>query len=77
MTFSDAGPVSPGQIAQQILVHGLYCATDPARPAVNADGSPAAHGPVAAWPYWKTGMQNGYQGMWGRGRFSSPRPCHA
>jgi glycerol transport system substrate-binding protein len=70
MTFSEAGPV-PGQgaIAQQIFWYTAFTAglSKPGLPVVNADGTPKwrmAPGPHG--PYWKDGMQNGYQdvGSW-------------
>jgi glycerol transport system substrate-binding protein len=70
MTFSEAGPV-PGQgnIAQQIFWYTAFTAglSKPGLPVVNADGTPKwrmAPGPHG--PYWKEGMQNGYQdvGSW-------------
>ncbi|MEW9900511.1 ABC transporter substrate-binding protein [Chitinivorax sp. PXF-14] len=70
MTFSEAGPV-PGQgnIAQQIFWYTAFTKslTKPGLPVVNADGTPKwrmAPGPHG--PYWKDGMQNGYQdvGSW-------------
>jgi glycerol transport system substrate-binding protein len=69
MTFSEAGPVpGQGQIAQQIFWYTAFTASMAKAPAVNnADGSPKwrmAPGPHG--PYWKEGMQNGYQdvGSW-------------
>ena len=69
MTFSEAGPVpGQGQIAQQIFWYTAFTAGMSKAPAVNnADGSPKwrmAPGPHG--PYWKDGMQNGYQdvGSW-------------
>ena len=70
MTFSEAGPVpAQGQIAQQIFWYTAFTAgmTKPGLPVVNADGTPKwrmAPGPHG--PYWKDGMQNGYQdvGSW-------------
>jgi glycerol transport system substrate-binding protein len=70
MTFGEAGPVpAQGQIAQQIFWYTAFTAdmTKPGLPVVNADGTPKwrmAPGPVG--PYWKQGMQNGYQdvGSW-------------
>ncbi len=69
MTFSEAGPVpGQGQIAQQIFWYTAFTASMSKAPAVNnADGSPKwrmAPGPHG--PYWKEGMQNGYQdvGSW-------------
>ena len=70
MTFSDAGPVpGQGQIAQQIFWYTAFAAplTQPGTPAVNQDGSPKWRmAPSPHGPYWKTGMQNGYQdvGAW-------------
>ncbi len=69
MTFSDAGPVpAQGQVAQQIFWYTAFTAplTQPG-PTVNADGSPKWRmAPSPHGPYWKTGMQNGYQdvGSW-------------
>ena len=70
MTFGEAGPVpAQGQIAQQIFWYTAFTAdmTKPGLPVVNADGTPKwrmAPGPNG--PYWKQGMQNGYQdvGSW-------------
>ena len=70
MTFSEAGPVpAQGHIAQQIFWYSAFTAsmTKQGLPVVNADGSPKwrmAPGPHG--PYWKDGMQNGYQdvGSW-------------
>ncbi|MGB4347668.1 MAG: ABC transporter substrate-binding protein [Burkholderiaceae bacterium] len=69
MTFSEAGPVpGQGQIAQQVFWYTAFTASMSKAPAVNnADGSPKwrmAPGPHG--PYWKDGMQNGYQdvGSW-------------
>lgn len=70
MTFGEAGPVpAQGQIAQQIFWYTAFTAdmTKPGLPVVNADGAPKwrmAPGPNG--PYWKQGMQNGYQdvGSW-------------
>jgi glycerol transport system substrate-binding protein len=70
MTFSEAGPV-PGQgnIAQQIFWYTAFTAglSKTGLPVVNKDGTPKwrmAPGPHG--PYWKEGMQNGYQdvGSW-------------
>ncbi len=70
MTFSEAGPV-PGQgnIAQQVFWYTAFTKSlsNPSLPVVNKDGSPKwrmAPGPHG--PYWKDGMQNGYQdvGSW-------------
>jgi glycerol transport system substrate-binding protein len=69
MTFSEAGPVpGQGQIAQQVFWYTAFTASMSKAPAVNnANGSPKwrmAPGPHG--PYWKDGMQNGYQdvGSW-------------
>ena len=70
MTFSEAGPVpAQGQIAQQIFWYTAFTAgmTKQGLPVVNQDGTPKwrmAPGPHG--PYWKEGMQNGYQdvGSW-------------
>ena len=70
MTFGEAGPVpAQGQIAQQIFWYTVFTESmlAPGLPVVNADGSPKwrmAPGPNG--PYWKQGMQNGYQdvGSW-------------
>ncbi|HRL98535.1 MAG TPA: ABC transporter substrate-binding protein [Acidovorax sp.] len=70
MTFGEAGPVpAQGHIAQQAFWYTAFTAdmTKPGLPVVNADGTPKwrmAPGPVG--PYWKQGMQNGYQdvGSW-------------
>ncbi len=70
MTFSDAGPVpAQGQIAQQIFWYTAFTAplTQPGSEALNKDGSPKWRmAPSPHGPYWKTGMQNGYQdvGSW-------------
>jgi len=70
MTFGEAGPVpAQGQIAQQIFWYTAFTADmiKQGLPVVNADGTPKwrmAPGPNG--PYWKQGMQNGYQdvGSW-------------
>jgi len=70
MTFGESGPVpAQGQIAQQIFWYTAFTAdmTKPGLPVVNEDGTPKwrmAPGPNG--PYWKQGMQNGYQdvGSW-------------
>jgi glycerol transport system substrate-binding protein len=70
MTFNDAGPVpAQGQIAQQIFWYTAFTAslTQPGTEGVNKDGSPKWRmAPSPHGPYWKTGMQNGYQdvGAW-------------
>ncbi|OYU45265.1 MAG: ABC transporter substrate-binding protein [Burkholderiales bacterium PBB4] len=70
MTFSDAGPLpASGQIAQQIFWYTAFTAplTQAGTAAVNKDGSPKWRmAPSPHGPYWKTGMQNGYQdvGAW-------------
>ncbi len=70
MTFGEAGPVpAQGQIAQQIFWYTAFTAdmTKKGLPVMNEDGTPKwrmAPGPNG--PYWKDGMQNGYQdvGSW-------------
>jgi glycerol transport system substrate-binding protein len=70
MTFSEAGPVpARGEIAQQIFWYTAFTAdmTKPGLPVVNADGTPKWRmAPSPHGPYWKDGMQNGYQdvGSW-------------
>ena len=70
MTFGEAGPVpAQGQIAQQIFWYTAFTAdmTKPGLPVVNADGTPKRRmAPGPNGPYWKQGMQNGYQdvGSW-------------
>lgn len=70
MTFGEAGPVpAQGQIAQQVFWYTAFTAdmTKPGLPVVNADGSPKWRmAPNPYGPYWKQGMQNGYQdvGSW-------------
>lgn len=69
MTFSEAGPVpGQGEIAQQIFWYTAFTAPmTKAQAVINQDGTPKwrmAPGPHG--PYWKEGMQNGYQdvGSW-------------
>jgi glycerol transport system substrate-binding protein len=70
MTFSEAGPVpAQGQIAQQIFWYTAFTAamTEKGLPVVNPDGTPRWRmAPSPYGPYWKDGMQNGYQdvGSW-------------
>jgi glycerol transport system substrate-binding protein len=70
MTFSESGPVpAQGEIAQQIFWYTAFTAdmTRPGLPVVNADGTPKWRmAPSPHGPYWKDGMQNGYQdvGSW-------------
>src|SRR5687768_8274243 len=70
MTFSEAGPVpAQGQIAQQIFWYTAFTAdmSKPGLPVTNADGTPRWRmAPSPHGPYWKQGMQNGYQdvGSW-------------
>ena len=70
MTFSEAGPVpAQGDIAQQIFWYTAFTAgmTKPGLPVMNRDGSPKWRmAPSPHGPYWKEGMQNGYQdvGSW-------------
>ena len=70
MTFSEAGPV-PGQggIAQQVFWYSAFTAssTKAGLPVMNDDGTPKWRmAPSPHGPYWKDGMQNGYQdvGSW-------------
>jgi glycerol transport system substrate-binding protein len=70
MTFSESGPVpAQGEIAQQIFWYTAFTAdmTKPGLPVMNADGTPKWRmAPSPHGPYWKDGMQNGYQdvGSW-------------
>jgi glycerol transport system substrate-binding protein len=70
MTFSEAGPVpAQGQVAQQIFWYTAFTASmiKGGLPVVNADGTPKWRmAPSPHGPYWKDGMQNGYQdvGSW-------------
>ena len=70
MTFGESGPVpAQGEIAQQIFWYTAFTAdmTKPGLPVVNADGTPRWRmAPSPHGPYWKDGMQNGYQdvGSW-------------
>ena len=70
MTFSESGPVpAQGEIAQQIFWYTAFTAdmTKPGLPVVNEDGTPKWRmAPAPHGPYWKDGMQNGYQdvGSW-------------
>jgi glycerol transport system substrate-binding protein len=70
MTFSEAGPVpAQGQIAQQVFWYTAFTAamTKKGLPVVNEDGTPKWRmAPSPYGPYWKDGMQNGYQdvGAW-------------
>lgn len=70
MTFGQAGPVpAQGQIAQQIFWYSAFTAdaTKPGLAAVHPDGKPKWRmAPSPHGPYWKDGMQNGYQdvGAW-------------
>ena len=70
MTFSEAGPVpARGDVAQQIFWYTAFTAdmTKAGLPVVNADGTPKWRmAPSPHGPYWKNGMQNGYQdvGSW-------------
>jgi glycerol transport system substrate-binding protein len=69
MTFSESGPVpAQGEVAQQIFWYTAFTAdmTKPG-PVMNADGTPKWRmAPSPHGPYWKDGMQNGYQdvGSW-------------
>ncbi len=70
MTFGEAGPVpAQGQIAQQIFWYTAFTAdmTKKGLPVMNEDGTPKWRmAPSPYGPYWKDGMQNGYQdvGSW-------------
>jgi glycerol transport system substrate-binding protein len=70
MTFSESGPVpAQGEIAQQVFWYTAFTAdmTKKGLPVVNADGTPKWRmAPSPHGPYWKEGMQNGYQdvGSW-------------
>ncbi|WP_298017717.1 ABC transporter substrate-binding protein [uncultured Castellaniella sp.] len=70
MTFSESGPVpAQGEIAQQIFWYTAFTAdmTKKGLPVVNEDGTPKWRmAPAPHGPYWKDGMQNGYQdvGSW-------------
>ncbi|MGK5079200.1 ABC transporter substrate-binding protein [Janthinobacterium sp. HLX7-2] len=70
MNFSESGPVpAQGEIAQQIFWYTAFTAgmVKPGLPVVNKDGTPKWRmAPSPHGPYWKEGMQNGYQdvGSW-------------
>ena len=70
MNFSESGPVpAQGEIAQQIFWYTAFTAgmMKPGLPVVNKDGTPKWRmAPSPHGPYWKEGMQNGYQdvGSW-------------
>ena len=70
MTFGESGPVpAQGQIAQQVFWYTAFTAdmVKKGLPVVNDDGSPKWRmAPNPHGPYWKDGMQNGYQdvGSW-------------
>lgn len=70
MTFSESGPVpAQGHVAQQIFWYTAFTAdmTKKGLPVVNDDGTPKWRmAPSPYGPYWKDGMQNGYQdvGSW-------------
>jgi glycerol transport system substrate-binding protein len=70
MTFTESGPVpAQGHIAQQIFWYTAFTADmiKKGLPVVNEDGSPKWRmAPAPHGPYWKDGMQNGYQdvGSW-------------
>jgi glycerol transport system substrate-binding protein len=83
MTFSESGPVpAQGEIAQQIFWYTAFTAdmTKPGLPVVNADGTPKWRmAPSPHGPYWKDGMQNGYQdvGSWAFLRGHDPKRISA
>jgi glycerol transport system substrate-binding protein len=69
MTFNEAGPVpAQGHIAQQVFWYSAFTASMLKPGSVtNADGTPKWRmAPSPHGPYWKDGMQNGYQdvGSW-------------
>jgi glycerol transport system substrate-binding protein len=70
MTFYESGPVpGQGEIAQQIFWYTAFTASmmKSGLPVVNSDGTPKWRmAPSPHGPYWKEGMQNGYQdaGSW-------------
>ncbi len=70
MTFSEAGPVpAQGNVAQQIFWYTAFTSSmnKPGLAVVNKDGTPKWRmAPSPHGPYWKDGMQNGYQdvGSW-------------
>ncbi|MFT0531515.1 ABC transporter substrate-binding protein [Castellaniella hirudinis] len=70
MTFTESGPVpAQGEIAQQIFWYTAFTADmiKKGLPVVNEDGTPKWRmAPAPHGPYWKDGMQNGYQdvGSW-------------
>ncbi|MDC8758198.1 ABC transporter substrate-binding protein [Janthinobacterium fluminis] len=70
MNFSESGPVpAQGEIAQQIFWYTAFTAgmMKPGLPVMNKDGTPKWRmAPSPHGPYWKEGMQNGYQdvGSW-------------
>ena len=69
MTFSESGPVpAQGQVAQQIFWYTAFTA-DMTRRACRwstTTARPVRMAPSPYGPYWKDGMQNGYQdvGSW-------------
>jgi glycerol transport system substrate-binding protein len=76
MDFTSAGPVpAQGQIAQQIFWYTAFTAASLklGLPVVGANGLPKWRmAPSPLGPYWKEGMQNGYQdvGSWTFLRFT-------
>ena len=78
MTFSESGPVpAQGQIAQQIFWYTAFTAdmTKKGLPVVNDDGTPKWRmAPSPYGPYWKDGMQNGYQDVGSWTFFKSTNP---
>jgi glycerol transport system substrate-binding protein len=83
MTFSESGPVpAQGEIAQQIFWYTAFTAdmTKRGLPVVNADGTPKWRmAPSPHGPYWRDGMQNGYQdvGSWAFLRGHDPKRISA
>ncbi|RSZ57013.1 carbohydrate ABC transporter substrate-binding protein [Massilia atriviolacea] len=78
MTFSESGPVpAQGDVAQQIFWYTAFTASmmKPGLPVVQADGKPKWRmAPSPHGPYWKEGMQNGYQDVGAWTFFKSTQP---
>jgi glycerol transport system substrate-binding protein len=83
MTFSESGPVpAQGQVAQQIFWYTAFTAdmSKPGLPVTNADGTPRWRmAPSPHGPYWREGMQNGYQdvGSWTFLKSTPPQQLNA